>query len=95
MEINSPDTYPPRVIMNLPEDERVGAQVNHLPDDVARFYRDAQRVLDAGVWDATAVQLRKTLEAAAAHFGISDGPLVGRIKKLIEQGLITAGFGRS
>ena len=28
----------------------------HLPADVERFYRDAQRVLDAGVPDAAAVQ---------------------------------------
>jgi hypothetical protein len=39
------------------------------------------------------VQLRKTLEAAAAHFGYKEGPLMGRIEKLIEGGQITKGFG--
>jgi len=94
LEINSPNETPPKAKLIVPEDERVGAQVAHLPPDVERFYRDAQRVLDADVPDAAAVQLRKTLEAAAGHFGIKDGPLVARIEKLIDQGLITKGFGK-
>src|SRR5207248_530692 len=40
-----------------------------------------------------AVELRKTLEAAAAHFGFEDGQLVGRIKRLIDAGHITVQFG--
>jgi hypothetical protein len=40
------------------------------------------------------VQLRRTLEAAAAHHGIDSGPLVKRIEKLIEGGHITKDFGR-
>ena len=69
-------------------------QLAHLPADVAEFYRGAKRVLDAGVPDAAAVQLRRTLEAAAAHQGIDSGPLVRRIEALIERGLITQGFGQ-
>lgn len=65
----------------------------HLPDDVKGFYLDAKRVLDVGVPDAAAVQLRRTLEAAAAHHGIDSGPLVQRIKKLIDAGLVTTEFG--
>ncbi len=94
IETNSPNESPPKAIATVPEDERVGIQVAHLPADVERFYRDAQRVLGAGVPDAAAVQLRKTLEAAAGHFGINDGPLIARIEKLIEEGLITKGFGK-
>ena len=75
LETNSENETPPRIRQAFPEDERVGTQVEHLPPDVGRFYSDAQRVLDAGVPDASAVQLRKTLEAAAGHFGITDGPL--------------------
>lgn len=67
--------------------------VQHLPDDVRDYYQDARRVLDAGVPDAAAVQLRRTLEAATAHFGIDDGPLFKRIKELITQGLVTKSFG--
>ena len=68
--------------------------LSHLPGDVAEFYDGAKRVLDAGVPDATAVQLRRTLEAAAAHKGIDTGPLVTRIEALISAGLITQDFGK-
>lgn len=64
----------------------------HVPDDVRGFYLDAKRVLDVGVPDAAAVQLRRTLEAAAAHHGVTSGPLVRRIQTLISEGLITSGF---
>lgn len=93
LETNGANQRPGAVLKAVPEDERAGAQVEHLPEDVGRFYADAQRVLDANVPDAAAVQLRKTLEAAASHFGIGDGPLVTRIEKLIEEGLITKRFG--
>jgi hypothetical protein len=69
------------------------ASLSHLPSDVAEFYDGAKRVLDAGVPDAAVVQLRRTLEAAAAHKGIDTGPLIKRIEGLIEQGLITQDFG--
>lgn len=94
LETNSPNEARHHVQTTVPEDERTGSHVEHLPDDVARFYRDAQRVLDAGVPDAAAVQLRKTLEAAAACFDIDSGPLVQRIRKLIQEGLITKQFGQ-
>lgn len=93
LETNTDNESPPTVKMTIPENERTGSHVEHLPPDVAKFYADAQRVLDANVPDASAVQLRKTLEAAAAHFEIDSGPLVGRIQKLIEEGLITKQFG--
>lgn len=96
IETNGPNEGPPAQLTVIPEGETVGAEVEHLPSDVARFYRDARRVLDAGVPDAAAVELRKTLEAAAAHFGVADDhmPLVARIEKLIEEGLITKQFGK-
>lgn len=93
LEINAQNETPPAAKLVVPHDEHRKAEVEHLPSDVDKFYTDARRVLDAGVPDAAAVQLRRTLEAAAAHFGIGDGPLVGRIEKLIEQGLITKQFG--
>ncbi len=92
IETNGPQEGPPRVLTTVPADEQ-GATVAHLPPDIEKFYRDAIRVLEAGVPDAAAVQLRKTLEASAAHFDVKQGPLVGQIQELIDQGLITKGFG--
>jgi hypothetical protein len=63
-----------------------------MPDDVAKYFADAQRVMDAGVPDAAAVQLRKTLEAATAHKGISERTLVKSIEALISQQLVTKDF---
>lgn len=79
-------------LQSLPRADDFGVSVKHLPDDVAAFYSDAQRVLLAGVPDAAAVQLRKTLEAAAAHKGIREKTLVSSIKKLVEQGYVTLDF---
>jgi Domain of unknown function (DUF4145) len=67
--------------------------VDHLPPDVREYYQNARRVLDAGVVSSSAVELRRTLEAAASQYGITDGPLVRRIKALIDAGLITTQFG--
>lgn len=93
LETNADNENPPTIKMTIPEDERTGSQVAHLPPDVEKFYSNAQRVLEANVPDAAAVQLRKTIEAASAHFGIDKGPPVERIKKLMEEGLVTKQFG--
>jgi Domain of unknown function (DUF4145) len=68
-------------------------RVNHLPDDVRDYYENAITVLEAGVPDAAAVQLRRTLEAAAQHFGVKPYPLAKTVKELMSQDLITAQFG--
>lgn len=88
------------ILRVIPEPDQVAdAHIDHLPDDVEAYYQDAVRVLEAGVPDAAAVQLRRTLEAAAAHFEdvngkpIDDGSLVERIERLIEAGLLTTQFG--
>jgi hypothetical protein len=67
--------------------------VQHLPEDVEKYLTRARRVLNAGVPDSAAVQLRRALEAAAAHFGVKEGVLDKRIKMLITQGLVTKQFG--
>ncbi|WP_296604635.1 DUF4145 domain-containing protein [Nocardioides sp.] len=77
----------------IPEDASGALTVEHVPPQIARFYLDAIRVLEAGVPDAAAVQLRRTLEGAAAHFDIRERVLVRSIEKMIEQGLITRSFG--
>jgi hypothetical protein len=87
----SPPNTPQAVLSVTPAAESI--TLKHLPSDVEEFYRGAIRVLDAGVPDAAAVQLRRTLEAAAAHHEIDSGALVQRIQKLIDKGLITTQFG--
>jgi hypothetical protein len=82
------------VLQELPEADRAKHMVSHLPDDVARYYSSAIRALDAGIPDAAAVQLRRTLEAASAARGVTHGALVARIRHLISEGKITAEFGQ-
>lgn len=79
----------------IPTDEYQRYRVDHLPEDVATFLSMSIRILDAGVPDGAAVQLRKTLEAAAAHRGIKKRTLVASIEKLIEAGMITRDFGKA
>ena len=93
VEVNEPNAFSAKIVRVYP-DTAADVNVNYLPGDVSQYYRDAIRVLEAGVPDAAAVQLRRTLEAAAAHFGIDKGPLVNRIRQLITKGLITVDFGR-
>jgi hypothetical protein len=76
----------------FPVDEDMQHHIRHLPEDVNQYFTDARRVLDAGVPDAAAVQLRRTLEAAAAHFEVSERNLMRSIEKLIEKGLVTKQF---
>jgi hypothetical protein len=91
LETNGEKQSPGVVLATVPESPaEVG--VSHLPADVAGYYRDAIRVLDVGVADAAAVQLRRTLEAAASHHGVGSGSLIQRIDKLIKAGLITQPF---
>lgn len=79
----------------FPEDDDLKHQIKHLPLGVEQYYTDARRVLDAGVPDAAAVQLRRTLEAAAAHFDVQERNLFGSIRKLIDEGYVTRQFGEA
>lgn len=62
-------------------------------------FGDSVRAMQADLPDAAAVQMRRTLEAAAAHFDdedgnrIDNGPLVERIQRLVAAGLLTSQFG--
>ena len=82
-----------QIHMILPPAESSGTSIRHLPQDVADFFDQAWIVLQAGVPDAAAVQLRKTLEAAAAHKGISSNRLVEAIREMVAQGMVTRDFG--
>jgi hypothetical protein len=92
METGGPGNPVPGVLNTYPETASE-VQVEHLPPDVDGYHRAAIRVLEAGVPDAAAVELRRTLEAAAAHFEIEERTLVRSVQKLIDAGLITKGFG--
>ena len=81
-------------VRSTPEDGRRQYEVEHLPEDVDRYFGDAQRVLEAGVPDGAAVQLRRTLEAAAAHKGVEEKSLMKSVQELISQGYITRDFGQ-
>lgn len=76
----------------LPSADDLAATVKHLPADVEQFFQDAQRALAAGLPDAAAVQLRKTLEAAADKKGIHERNLVDSIRKLVDEGYVTLDF---
>jgi hypothetical protein len=80
-------------LQSVPESGHSRYQVDHLPEDVRRFFMDAIRVMDAGVPDAAAVQLRRTLEATAAHKDIRKKTLVQSVQEMIDQGLVTKDFG--
>ncbi|MEU3705889.1 DUF4145 domain-containing protein [Streptomyces anulatus] len=77
----------------VPVSSHAKTEIGHLPEDVARYYNDALLVLRAGVPDAAAVQLRRTLEAAAAHYEIREKILMKSIEKLISDGHVTQSFG--
>ena len=76
----------------VPEEPQSAMKVDHLPTDVEEYYTNAQTVLNAGVASSAAVELRRTLEAAAQHQGVSERTLVKAIEKLAEKGLITNNF---
>ena len=92
MEHNATGANPSREIRSWPDSLERELDVAHLPTDVADYYADAKRCLDADIPDAAAVQLRRTLEAAAAHYGHTERVLMQRIEALIAEGLVTKSF---
>ncbi len=80
------------IVKVVPKENSSELQVNHLPSDVEEYYHNAQTVLNAGVPSAAAVELRRTLEAAASHHGVNEKNLVSAIEKLADKGLITKSF---
>jgi hypothetical protein len=97
LETNVSNSVPAEEKRHMPE---LGATtyIDGVPDDVATYYSEAHIALQAGLTDASAVELRKTLERAAGHFNdhdgtlIDKGKLVDRIKKLIEAGHLPPPF---
>ncbi|MEV7170533.1 DUF4145 domain-containing protein [Streptomyces sp. NPDC093224] len=92
IEHSDPNVSQEMALAIVPSGSDDAVTVHHLPEDVARYYSDAIRVLRVGVPDAAAVQLRRTLEAAAAHFEIRERVLMKSIEKLIKEGHVTQSF---
>lgn len=87
------ETHPQikKVLQEVPN-HTTDVDVAHLPEDVEEYYRNALIVLNTGVASAAAVELRRTLEAAAKHKGIDITPLARAIQKLVDEGWITKDF---
>ena len=82
-----------QVVARYPEGDATRTRISHLPESIATYFANAQRVLAAGVPSAAAVELRRTLEAAAQHFVPGSKEfLVKQIEKLISAGLVTRQF---
>ena len=94
VEHNAPNTNPGREISVVPEGT-LGTEIEGLPEQVSAYYADAVKVLQAGVPDAATVQLRRTLEAAAAVYEVQEKSLIKSIEKLIAQGHVTQSFGKA
>jgi hypothetical protein len=74
--------------------ERVGDwSVLHLPEAVERDWTEAIKVFDVAAYQATVVACGRTLEAAGDELGVEANTLDRRIRKMLEDGLITVGFG--
>lgn len=82
-----------KLVAVWPESPERALDVDHLPERVAKYYSSARRAIDAGIPDAAAVQLRRTLEAAAEEYDVTDRVLVRRIERLIAEGHVTKTFG--
>jgi hypothetical protein len=82
----------PGVVISVVPATKADGEVQHLPSDVSEYYNNAITVLNAGVPSAAAVELRRTLEAAAKHQDITVTPLVKAIEEMVSQGLVTKSF---
>jgi hypothetical protein len=91
-------SYPPNnvqgggILWQIPSPDHEALTVDHLPESVDRYFGDALKAQRAGIPDAAAVQLRRTLEAAAKEVGIEEKTLYKAVEKMIEDGLLTTQF---
>jgi len=82
---------PARFVQVIP-DKKDDIEVEHLPEDVKQYYQNAITALNAGIASSAAVELRRTLEAAAKTQDVEERTLVKAVEKLVEKGLITTSF---
>jgi hypothetical protein len=92
VSVETPPTGSSHELTIVPSSKTEG-DIKYLPDDVAEYYGNAIQVLEAGVPSSAAVELRRTVEAAAKHYKVEKHTLVESINELVTQGLITKRFG--
>lgn len=79
-------------LIQVVPDHKEDIDVEHLPEDISQYYSNAITALNAGIPSSAAVELRRTLEAAAKKHEVEERTLVEAVEKLVEKGLITASF---
>lgn len=92
LEYNDVPGMPSQLLGEFPPTEDHRTKVESLPDDVSDYYANAIKALQVGLYDASGVELRKTLEAATGHKGATTGQLYKRVEKLIEEKQVTQVF---
>jgi hypothetical protein len=85
----------PSLVRVMPEHPEAVGEVKHVPEQINKHYVNAARALASGLSGAAAVELRRTLEGAAAAFDVKQGNLAQSIRELIDKGLITKGFAKA
>lgn len=83
------------VVSEIPKTTGDVYDVRHVPEAITSHYDEARDALEVGLHRSAAVQLRATMEAAAAHFGHDSGALYDRIQSLVDEGHITRVFGEA
>jgi hypothetical protein len=91
-EIDPNDTQ--AVLQMVPERNGDWA-VRHLPEEVQADWDEAVRVFDVAAHRMTVVACGRTLEAAADARGIQGHSLERRIRKMIDDGVVTGEFGEA
>lgn len=86
------DYHSSRLIQTVPAGGQHELDIKHLPEDVNTYYSNARIALQAGIPSSSAVELRRTLEAAAKHQGVQEKTLVKAVERLVELGLVTKSF---
>jgi Domain of unknown function (DUF4145) len=84
----------PVIIQVVPDRPGARERIEHVPQGISRHFEQAGRAEAAGLNGAAAVELRRTLEGAAAHYEVTEKNLAASIGKLIEMGLVAAPFKR-
>ncbi|WP_211212998.1 DUF4145 domain-containing protein [Actinopolyspora mortivallis] len=80
------------LIRTYPRSDDDVTDIQHLPNGVAEYPQNSRRVLRAKVPSSAAVELRRTVEAAADQFDVKGINLVNQVQEMINRGLITNQF---
>jgi Domain of unknown function (DUF4145) len=70
-------------------------EVGHLPEEIQRDWNEAVAVYRVRADASAVVMCGRTLEAAAKRLNVGGGSLNQRIQRMLDEGLVTAGFGQA